>query len=246
MSPTTIQLAVGTGAAISAALGLASYATFVPGNPIWGPLIWHGARDGPAQVALTFDDGPTAGSTDKVLDQLAELNVKAAFFVIGRNVEREPDLLRRIAAEGHLIGNHTYDHSRWASMGRGKYWQEQVARADVAIERVLGRRVRFFRPPIGHKTPYTMAAARENGHVVVNWSVRAWDGVPTTAERIVKHVLPRCRAGSIVVLHDGIPPGSSRDPSPTLAAIKPLILGLRQRGLEPVRLDELVGLRELA
>jgi peptidoglycan/xylan/chitin deacetylase (PgdA/CDA1 family) len=197
-------------------------------------------------VALTFDDGPTAGATDRVLDQLGELEVKAAFFVIGRNVEREPDLLRRIVAEGHLVGNHTYDHSRWASMGRGDYWRRQIGKTDAAIEQVLGRRPRLFRPPIGHKTPYTMAAARENGHVVVTWSIRAWDGVPTTAGRIIEHVTPRCQAGSIVVLHDGVEPRRPRDPSATLAAIKPLVLALRQRGLEPVRLDELTGLQAYA
>lgn len=242
----SLQFAVGGGIAAAAMAGLASYATFVPGSRIWGPVVWKGASDGPPRVALTFDDGPTAGATDRILDILGELNVKAAFFVIGRNVEREPRLLRRLDVEGHLVGNHTFDHSRWSSMGQGRFWRGQIEKTDDAIERVLGRRPLLFRPPVGHKTPFTMAAARESGHTVVTWGVRAWDGVPTTAERIVGHVVPRCQAGAIVVLHDGIEPTRPRDPSASIAAVKPLVAAIRQRGLEPVRLDELTELRGYA
>ena len=237
----------GIGTALTAAVaGVASYGTFVPGSRLWGPVVWRGTSENPPRVALTFDDGPTAGSTDRVLDLLGELKVKAAFFVIGKNVERQPDLLERIDAEGHLVGNHTFDHWRWCSTQRGDYWREQIGRADAAIERVLGRRPVLFRPPIGHKTPYTMAAAREHGHAVVTWSVRAWDGMPTTPEKIVGHVLPRCDAGTIVVLHDGVEPTRPRDPRATIAAIRPLVAALRERGLAPARLDEVVGLTAYA
>ncbi len=236
-----IPLSIG-GTLLTALAGAASYATFVPGSRIWGPVIWHGTLKAPPRIALTFDDGPTAGPTEQVLDILGELNVKATFFVIGRNVEREPDLLRRIAAKGHQVGNHTYDHWRWAATQHTPYWQEQIIRADDAIERVLGYRPVMFRPPIGHKTPYTMKAARQTGKNVVTWSVRAWDGIPTTPEKILRHVIPRCRPGGIVVLHDGIVPETTRDASATVAAVKPLVLALRQGGLEPVRLDELTGL----
>jgi peptidoglycan-N-acetylglucosamine deacetylase len=242
----SVQFAVGGGVVTAALAGLAGYATFVPGSRIWGPVVWQGASDGPPRMALTFDDGPTAGATDCILDILGEMKVKAAFFVIGRNVEREPDLLRRIDAEGHLVGNHTFDHSRWSSMGQGPFWRKQIEKTDAAIERVLGRRPLLFRPPVGHKTPYTMAAARRGGHAVVTWGVRAWDGVPTTAERIVEHVAPRCRAGTIVILHDGVEPNRPRDPSASIAAVRPLVAAIRERGLEPVRLDELTGLRAYA
>jgi peptidoglycan/xylan/chitin deacetylase (PgdA/CDA1 family) len=180
------------------------------------------------------------------LDLLAELRVRATFFLIGRNVDREPELARRIDAEGHLIGNHTYDHWHWGALHRGAYWREQVKRGSEAIERVLGKRPLLFRPPIGHKTPYTMAGARLHGSAVVTWSVRAWDGIPTTPQRIVEHVVPRCGPGAIVVLHDGVEPGRQRDPSATLGAIRPLVKSLRDRKLEPTRLDELTGLRPYA
>jgi peptidoglycan/xylan/chitin deacetylase (PgdA/CDA1 family) len=240
-----IPLAVGSAIA-SAAIGLASYATFVPGNRIWGPVVYQGSREGPPRVALTFDDGPTPGATDRVLDVLGELNVKAAFFLIGRNVEREPELARRIFAEGHVVGNHTYDHSRWSAMGTTRFWREQIEKTDVAIEQALGRRPLLFRPPIGHKTPHTMSAARIGGHRVVTWTVRGWDGVPTTAGRIIEHVVPRCKPGGIVVLHDGVEPGRTRDASATIDAIKPLVAAIREKGLELARLDELTGLKAYA
>ena len=246
LHPTLPITIVGTSLADRRGPAVASYATFVPGNRIWGPVVWRGSQDGPPRVALTFDDGPTAGPTERVLDLLGELNMKAAFFLIGRNVEREPELVRRIVAEGHIVGNHTYDHSRWSSMGRGKFWREQIKKPIRPIERAIGRRPLLFRPPIGHKTPYTMAAARQSGHAVVTWSVRGWDGVPTTAEKIITHVVPRCVAGAIVVLHDGTEPTRPRDASATINAIKPLVEALRSKGLEPVRLDELTGLKPYA
>src|SRR2546421_4603069 len=108
----TSQIVAATTFAL-AGLGVAARGTFVPTSRVWGPLISHGDRNDPPRVALTFDDGPTPGSTDRVLDIIGELNVKAAFFVIGRNVENNADLLARIDAEGHLIGNHSFDHSHW-------------------------------------------------------------------------------------------------------------------------------------
>lgn len=240
MAANLLPILLGSAAATAAASAVASYATFVPGSRIWGPVIWQGPRTAPPRVALTFDDGPTAGPTERVLDLLASVNIKAAFFVIGQNVERQPELLRRIDADGHLIGNHTFDHSRWCSTYHESSWLEQMEKTDRAIEQVIGRRPRLFRPPIGHKTPYTLAAARRSDHVVVTWSVRAWDGIPTTADRIVRHVVPRSRAGTIVVLHDGAEPGAQRDASATLDALRPLVAELGERGLTPVRLDELI------
>src|SRR5438552_3460310 len=103
---------VGVGAWASSALAM-TWGTFVPSGWLWGEVISRGTIQGPPRVALTFDDGPTPGGTDRILDLLAELKAPSTFFVIGQNVERHPDLLRRIDAEGHLIGNHTFDHHHW-------------------------------------------------------------------------------------------------------------------------------------
>jgi len=228
---------------IGLGFALAAYGTFVPDSSLWGTVTSRAAGVKDDRIALSFDDGPTPGASDRVLDLLGELGVKASFFVIGQNVVRAPRLLERMDAEGHLIGNHSFDHSHWA-MWRGRdYWQEQVDKTDEAIEEIIGKKPAMFRPPVGIKTWYTIGAARRRGQQVVAWSVRGFDGVATTSQRIVNRVLPRCSAGDIVSLHDGIEPNAPRDPTPTLEAIKPLVIGLRQRGLTPVRLDELTGLQ---
>ena len=226
------------GITTSAAL---AWATFAPRCTWWGPLVWRGTDQGPPRVALTFDDGPLRGATDRVLDVLAELGVKAAFFVIGARAEAHPELLRRMHDDGHLIGNHTFDHPAAGFLRGPIFWRKQLARTDSAIERAIGLRPRLFRPPVGFKNPFSARAAGRR-HVVVTWTRRAMDGVSTTPGRILRRVVPAARPGEILLLHDGISPQSRRDPSVTLRALAPLILGLRRRGIEPARLDELTGI----
>jgi peptidoglycan/xylan/chitin deacetylase (PgdA/CDA1 family) len=101
----------------------------------------------------------------------------------------------------------------------------------------------MFRPPVGHKTFLTMSALRRTGHKMVTWNVRSYDGLAgATPQKILDRLLPRCGAGDIVILHDGVEPNRRRDPAVTVEALKPLVLGLRKRGLEPARLDEMTGI----
>jgi peptidoglycan/xylan/chitin deacetylase (PgdA/CDA1 family) len=222
--------------------GVAAWGAFVPTSGIWGRVYSHGPATEP-RYALTFDDGPTRGPTDEVLDALAKMKVPAAFFVVGANAQRCPDLLVRMHAEGHLIGNHSLDHDHYALFRRPPYWNRQFDETDAAIEQAIGQRPAMFRPPMGHKGPHMMAAARRRGQAVIAWTHRAVDGVRTTPQRILERLAPRTRGGDILLLHDGLEPHAfKRDPSATIAAITPLILRLRDRGLEPARLDELLGL----
>jgi peptidoglycan/xylan/chitin deacetylase (PgdA/CDA1 family) len=94
---------------------------------------------------------------------------------------------------------------------------------------------------MGFRNPQLASVARERGAVTVSWTLRALDGVPTTARRIVDRVTRRARPGDIIMLHDGREPGRRRDPRPTIDALPVLIRNLRDRGLEPVRLDQLIG-----
>jgi peptidoglycan-N-acetylglucosamine deacetylase len=234
---------LGAAGALALSAPIVSHGLFAPSSCVWGKVISCGTAQGPPRVALTFDDGPTPVGTDRVLDLLAELKVSATFFVIGRNVECCPDLLRRIDAEGHLIANHTFDHSHWGIFGHARWWQDQILRTDDAIERVIGRRPAMFRPPIGHKTPSTLLAVRRTGHALVTWNVRSFDAMArATPTRILDRLMPQCGAGDIVLLHDGVEPHRKRDPSATVQAVRPLITGLREQGIQPVRLDELTGL----
>jgi peptidoglycan/xylan/chitin deacetylase (PgdA/CDA1 family) len=219
-----------------------AYVSVRPASRAWGPVLTHGSPDGPPRYALTFDDGPTPGATDRILDTLRDLRVRAAFFVVGVNVQRAPDLLRRVHDEGHLVGNHSYHHSHYGMMRGPHYWRRELRRTDDLIESIIGRRPATFRPPMGVKTPFIHRAARRAGQPVVTWNRRALDGVETTADRILDRLVPATRPGDVLLLHDGIEPNRRRDPAPSVAAVRPLVERLRARGLEPARLDALLGI----
>ena len=219
--------------------GLLTHGTFAPRSTFWGPVISR--APGETGVALTFDDGPTPGSTDRILDTLGELNVRAAFFVVGRNVRRWPKLVERMHAEGHLVGNHTLDHSHYGLFRRDGYWTRQVAETDEAVRQVIGVRPATFRPPMGIKTAHSARAAAAAGHTVVTWTRRAFDGVRTSSEKIVARLGPTAEGGDILLLHDGVEPNATRDPSATVEAIRPLVERLRARGMNPRPLDEMLG-----
>jgi peptidoglycan/xylan/chitin deacetylase (PgdA/CDA1 family) len=227
-------------------VGGAVWGMLAPRCRWWGEIVASGPGDQPHRVALTFDDGPTAGATERVLDLLQELAVPAAFFVVGSNVRRWPHIVRRMHDEGHLVANHSYDHSHFGFFRGRRYWDWQIAETNRLIEQIIGHRPAMFRPPMGAKTWFIAGAARRADQAVITWSRRAIDGVPTTPERICERLCPTTRAGDIVMLHDGVEPHSKRDPAATVEAVKPLIVALKQRGLTFVRLDELVGLRAYA
>ena len=224
--------------------GILAHGTFAPAGRLWGPVVSRAREGASPHVALTFDDGPTPGSTERVLDVLGEMNVQAAFFVVGHNVERWPKILERLDAEGHLIGNHTWDHSHYGIFRRDNYWRRQVEQTDRIIEEIIRRRPATFRPPMGMKTWHVTDAARWAGHAVVTWSRRAMDGVATDAAQIVNRLVPTSTGGDILLLHDGVEPNSPRrDTRATEAAVRPLVAGLRDKGLEPQRLDALLGIK---
>lgn len=244
MSPPADILPILTTGAVWAAafFSIAAVGAARPASTMWGPVISRGPRGGNS-VALTFDDGPLPGSTDRVLDALGESGVHAAFFVIGRCARRWPDLVARMHAEGHLVGNHSFDHHLLGLTGRYRYWAGEIRQADEAIAQVIGRRPAMFRPPMGLKHWHLMNAAADAGHRVVTWSRRALDGKASASEVILSRLLPPARAGDIMLLHDGNNPHlEPQDRAGTIAAVRPLIAALRQRGLSPARLDELLGL----
>ena len=178
---------------IGATLG---WGIFHPRSAMMGPVLFRAdsAHEGSPRVALTFDDGPTPDATVAVLDALRDLDAPAAFFVVGVNADRHPDLLRRIDAEGHLIGNHTLDHSRQGLWGRHVYWRRQMEETGDIIFDLIGKRPALFRPPMGYKHWHLMYQARQTGHHVVTWSRRAFDTAPRALEHVPPH-RPAARQG---------------------------------------------------
>jgi peptidoglycan-N-acetylglucosamine deacetylase len=220
----------------------AAYATFWPRAGIWCPVIWKGPSGGTPRVALTFDDGPWPAGTEAILNLLDEAGIKAAFFMIGANVARWPALAAEVHHRGHLVGNHSFDHSHQGARRWIPYWTDQLVRTDEAIADAAGVRPALFRPPMGFKTPHVAIAARRTGHTIVTWTRRAMDGVPTTAARISRR-LSAAAQGDILALHDGLEARGRREPGATIEALPAVLQGLRERGLETCRLDHLLGVR---
>ncbi len=209
---------------------------------LFGPVILRGPKGCGHKVALTFDDGPTRAGTGPILDTLDELKCPATFFFIGHNVEQHPDLVRRAALAGHQIENHSFDHPRMGIMRRGRYWARQWRLTDAAIAAAGGpATTRYFRPPMGFKSWRMAVAAKASGVHMVAWSLRAMDGVPTNCEAILNRILPRAQPGDIIALHDGHEPHIKRDPAATVQALPSIIRGLRDKGLEPVLLSDLLS-----
>lgn len=189
------------------------------------------ARRAGRRVALTFDDGPDPQRTPAVLDLLARQGVRATFFVVGARAEAHPELVRRMVAEGHVVGNHSYTHS-WRfplrSLGRTV---EELRRTGEVLHRITGRQPRLFRPPFGVTNPTIARAVRRLGLDPVGWSIRSLDTMGQSPERVAARILRRLHPGAVILLHDRCA-GSER-------LVGLLVEGLRSRGLEPVTLPEL-------
>jgi peptidoglycan/xylan/chitin deacetylase (PgdA/CDA1 family) len=228
------------GAAAGLAAGGYAYAAMWPTSQIFGHTIIAG-RD-PLEVALTFDDGPNDPDTFRLLDVLARNGVSATFFVIGRFARQRPDIVKALAAAGHLVGNHTMTHPLLVTRSPSVV-RQQLRDANAAIEDALGARVEFFRPPHGGRRPDVLRAARELGLKTVLWNTMGYDWNAKSAEAIVQCVaagVERNRhrgRGSNVLLHDGGQAGIGVDRSRTIAATTALLIRWKDAGLHFVTVD---------
>jgi peptidoglycan/xylan/chitin deacetylase (PgdA/CDA1 family) len=237
MTPGQLLIGAATAATAAAAAGGAAYYATCSIRAQWlGRTDWHGRTDTGA-VALTFDDGP-GPDTEALLDTLSARGLRAAFFVVGQQVQRHPSVARRIVAEGHEIGNHSFSHPMFLSQSP-RATRDELARAQRTIEDVTGVRVSFARPPYGIRTPAYFAAARGLGLRVVQWSVAGFDWKPVTPDRVASHVLRGARPGAIVLLHDADSEGK-RDRRATVESIPMIADGVRVRGLSVSPLDALL------
>lgn len=197
----TVLTFVAIGILAAAALGvLLWYACSVPGSQVFGPALVRGRVDRPL-VTLTFDDGPCKPFTEQILDILRDRQVPATFFVCGQNVERHPEIVRRICAEGHTLGNHTYSHPFPYFLPRRRM-AEEIDRTQQAIERVTGKRPAVFRPPYGARWFGLYPVLRERGLKVVQWSDTGYDW-KSDAKGTVRAALAHLTPGSVILLHDG-------------------------------------------
>src|SRR5277367_3391907 len=223
--PTGVIASVGV--AGIAAGGLLTYAALSAGSQIFGRTLI--ANRNPNEIALTFDDGPNDPYTERLLEILAEHQVRATFFMIGRFVRQRPDIVRTVQAAGHLIGNHTMSHP-WLVLESPAKVRQELADCNAALEDVLGERVSYFRTPHGSRRPDVLRAARELGLTPVMWNVIGHDWEKGIRAADVLDYLERGMSrnrragwGSNIVLHDGGQARIGQDRSATVEAVQHLL-----------------------
>ena len=153
-------------------------------------------------LSLSFDDGPHPQYTSAVLDLLKEYNIKSGFFVVGHRIEKSPELVRRIIAEGHIVGNHSFAHTNKYAFRRWKKLIEDLKKNEDLISTLANKKVNLFRPPFVVTNPNIAAAARFLEYTIVGWSIRSLDTMGKPAEKIIKRVVSRFRPGGLILLHD--------------------------------------------
>lgn len=224
LTPLATGVSVGLGAVAGLGLvaGGCAYAAMWPGSQIFGKaLIAPRNRVGkPGELALTFDDGPNPAWTPRLLDLLAEHGVQATFFLVGRYGFQQPGLVRRIAADGHLLGNHSWSHPNLAMTAAEKVDRELLRTRDT-LEQIAGTPIEYFRPPFGGRRPHVLRAARQLGMTPVLWNAITTDWSEPSADRIAQRLMKTIdgneRRGwaTNLVLHDGghLEPEANRGPS---------------------------------
>lgn len=185
-------------------------------------------------VALTFDDGPDPAGAQYVLDTLAAEGVKATFFLMGRDLEKYPDLGRKIAAAGHEIGNHTYNHQRMVGVLPSTVVRE-VEDTDAQIRKTGYQGEIHFRPPNGKKLFALPHYLSEHNRKTIMWDVEPDSAGAPTRDQIIDDTLAQSRPGSIILLH---PMYVTRND--TRQALKPIITGLKERGFRFVTVSALL------
>jgi len=214
----------------------------LPENDVFG-RVFYNMQTTQKVVALTFDDGPNPPYTEQMLDVLKEYHVPATFFVIGHNVEKHPELVKRIAAEGHQLGNHTYHHIDLLKADR-KVIADEIDRTNRAIFAASGITPHLVRPPHGFRDPVVMEMMAERGLKVVEWSVMSRDWLNPGVDTIVERTVSKVKNGSIILLHDGDGIASQDSRAQTIEATRHIIEILSTRGYKFVTVDEILAKTE--
>ncbi|MGE5580009.1 MAG: polysaccharide deacetylase family protein [Bacillota bacterium] len=201
-------------------------------------IILRTGKDVGKLVSLTFDDGPDATYTPAVLDVLKQKNVKATFFLIGKRVEENPAIAKRIADEGHLIGNHTYSH---ANLDKASPEVEQeLSKAEAAFKPLGFSGNGLFRPAYGAANPSLVEQVSNLGYKIAMWSVDTLDWRGLSAAEVLRNVTNTVTPGAVILQHSAGGPGE--DLSGSVAAIPQIIDQLQAQGYRFVRMDEMFPL----
>ena len=190
------------------------------------------------EIAISFDDGPAENYTQQILNILNTENVKATFFCIGNRIAGNEFILKRVQAEGHIFGNHSYSHHFWFDMYSAKKMQEDLQQMDAEMERVTGLKPKFFRPPYGVTNPNLAKTIKKGGYTPVGWSVRSMDTVNKDEKKLLARINDGIKPGAVFLFHD-----TSKT---TVAVLPKFIQEVKKRGYNIIPLDKLLALQPYA
>lgn len=188
-------------------------------------------------IALTFDDGPAA-ETNAILDVLKEQNVQAAFFTIGKNSAANTDVVRRWDNEGHLIGNHSYNHGFNFDWQSARKMGEEIEQTNSLIKSITGKTPKLFRPPYGVTNPNLAKAINKTGMYSIGWSIRSFDTKAKDPQQLLERIINKLKGGDIILLHDSMPI--------TREILTELIVRARKKGFTFARVDKLLEIEAYA
>lgn len=192
-------------------------------------------------VALTFDDGPSSEYTPSILDTLKKYGIHATFFVIGKNAEKNPGLVKREADEENVVANHTYTHPLFTQLETPKQLSREILKTQSIIEKITGATPHLFRPPHGWPSPWLVAECRKLGYHVVTWTIDPRDWEHPTSRMIVKRVFQKRDEGGIVLLlHDGLELRDHPRQGNTVQALSEIIRRYRDKGYRFVTIDDIL------
>lgn len=204
------------------------------GDDLYDPqlaLLMHGNRSLP-EVALTFDDGPHRPSCGRILEVLRQYHIHATFFDVGKNMVKNPDLLRLTLASGNEVGNHTFTHQRLTVLDPRSRHRE-INNTDITFYRITGDHLAFLRPPGMRYDPEVLTETSKLGYIVVGYDTASHDYDPHySIDTIVQRTVDRAENGSIILLHDYAHPAE---------ALPRIIEALRAEGFRFVTISEMVS-----
>ncbi|WNS45026.1 polysaccharide deacetylase family protein [Paenibacillus sp. MMS20-IR301] len=187
-------------------------------------------------IALTFDDVPDPRFTPELLDVLHKYHVKATFFVVGSRAEKHPDLVARMIREGHVIGNHSYNHPEFSKLSMNEF-RTQIIRTENILQLMAGYKPRLIRPPYGDINEPQLRWARAHGYKLVNWNVDSLDWRGLSKTQVRNNILARAGKGAIILQHGGGGKGSNLQG--TIQALPEIISIMRKRGYSFVTVPQM-------
>ncbi len=194
-------------------------------------MVWRGPID-KKEVALTIDDGPSPKTTEKILKILKDNGIRATFFVIGKNAERFPELLKEIAAQGNEIGNHSYSHPNSLLLSPSKL-RNELAKTDKIIRKITGKKPIFFRPPSGNFGYNLSFIAASLKYTMVLWWIDTYDWKEPGKEKVMKIIKNHLTNGAIILMHE--------NHKTTIEALPEVIKYIKSKGYKFVTLSQLLG-----